>query len=79
MIVNSERALALYCPACQGIQDHVFSVFEVTKYPRHLQCSCGFVRAHSAPEKHYELDLLSVAGDRIRLLYSLRSSYLHLL
>ena len=73
MIVNSERALALYCPACQGIQDHVFSIFEISKYPRHLQCSCGFVQGHIRHlEKHYELDLLSVAGDRIRLLYSLR-------
>ncbi|HHT43272.1 MAG TPA: hypothetical protein GX014_07725 [Firmicutes bacterium] len=65
MIVNSKRALALVCPACQRLETHEFSVFEVSRRPLRLVCSCGFfqgnlARSHSC----YELDVFSVIGQR---------------
>lgn len=69
MIVNSERAIALTCPACQGIQKHTFSLFSISKNPLKLVCACGFSQGHLRRlNKHFELDVLSIEGERARIL-----------
>lgn len=69
MIVNSERTIALTCPACQGFQKHTFSLFSISKKPLQLVCSCGFSQGHLRRiNKHFEVDVLSVEGDRARVL-----------
>ncbi|HHY09614.1 MAG TPA: hypothetical protein GX528_03515 [Firmicutes bacterium] len=73
MIVNSERTLALLCPACQEIQEHKFSIFAVSKHPFPLLCDCGFSQGHLRRlHKNFEFDVLSISGDRVRLLLNLR-------
>ncbi len=69
MIVNSERTIALTCPACQGIQKHTFSLFSVSQKPVQLMCGCGFSQGHLRRlNKHFELDVLSIEGERARIL-----------
>ncbi len=69
MIVNSERTIALTCPACQGIQKHTFSLFFISQNPLQLLCDCGFSQGHLRRlNKHFELDVLSIEGDRARIL-----------
>lgn len=69
MIVNSERTIALTCPACQGIQKHTFSLFSISKQPLQLMCDCGFSQGHLRRlNKHFELDVLSIEGERARIL-----------
>jgi len=69
VIVNSERTIALTCPACQGFQQHTFSLFSISKKPLQLVCSCGFSQGHLRRiNKHFEVDVLSVEGDRARVL-----------
>ena len=69
MIVNSERAIALTCPACQVIQEHSFSLFTISRQPLQLLCRCGFSQGHLRKlKRNYELDVLGVDGDRVRLL-----------
>ncbi|NLL47713.1 MAG: hypothetical protein GX249_03940 [Firmicutes bacterium] len=69
MIVNSERTIALTCPACQGIQQHTFSLFSISQKPLQLMCDCGFSQGHLRRlNKHFELDVLSIEGDRARIL-----------
>ncbi len=71
MIVNSERAIALTCPACQVIQEHPFSLFTISRQPLQLLCRCGFSQGHLRKlKRNYELDVLGVDGDRVRLLLS---------
>lgn len=68
MIVNSERAMVLFCPACQRMQSHVFSVFQISKVPHPLVCECGFSQGKlEKAAAHYQLDLLSAVGESIRL------------
>ncbi len=69
MIVNSERTIALTCPACQGIQKHTFSLFSISRKPLQLMCRCGFSQGHLRRlNKHFELDVLSIEGERARIL-----------
>ncbi len=69
MIVNSERTIALTCPACQGIQKHTFSLFSISKQPLQLVCDCGFSQGHLRRiNKHFQLDVLSIEGERARIL-----------
>lgn len=73
VVVSTERTMALHCPACEKMQYHVFSMFELTKSPRPLQCSCGFTQGHLAKKgRRYEVRLLCPSGERLRLLYSLK-------
>ncbi len=73
MVVSSERTMALYCPACEKLQYHVFSLFEFASSLRPFQCKCGFTQGHIAKKrKRYEIRLLCPSGDRVRLLYTLR-------
>ncbi len=75
MIVNSERALALTCPACQVVQAHEFSLFRLSR-PLQLTCGCGFSQGHFRKlNKNYELDVLGIDGNRIRLLFSKRELF----
>lgn len=70
MIVNSERALAIICPACQSFEKHKFSLFAISQEPFQLSCSCGFSQGHvSRTNKGFELDVLTISGEwaRIRL------------
>lgn len=68
MIVNSERAMVLFCPACQRMQSHVFSLFQISKAPQTLVCECGFSQGKlEKTAAHYQVDLLNAAGERIRL------------
>lgn len=77
MIVQSTRAIALTCPACQVVQKHAFSLFTISQQPLQLLCSCGFSQGHLRQlSKHYELDVLGVDGNRIRLLVP-RNELLH--
>lgn len=73
VVVNGERTLALLCPACQQIHEHTFSIFSAAQKALPLFCDCGFsqgsLRRH---RKNFELDVFSSAGDRVRLLLSLR-------
>ena len=69
MILNSERTIALTCPACQGVQKHTFSLFSISQKPLQLVCSCGFSQGHLRRlNKHFEVDVLSMEGDRARVL-----------
>lgn len=69
MIVNSERTIALTCPACQVIQQHTFSLFAISQQPLQLVCRCGFSQGHLRRlNGHFELDVLSIEGDRARIL-----------
>jgi len=69
VIVNSERTIALTCPACQGVQKHTFSLFSISQTPLQLTCDCGFSQGHLRRlNKHFELDVLSIEGDRARVL-----------
>lgn len=71
MIVNSERTIALTCPACQVIQEHAFSLFTVSRQPLQLLCGCGFSQGHLRRLKgNFELDVLGADGDRVHLLFS---------
>lgn len=76
MIVNSERAIALTCPACQGIQKHTFSIFSISQKPLQLMCSCGFSQGHLRRlKKNFELDVLSMEGERARILLPRRQFF----
>lgn len=71
MIVNSERAIALTCPACQVFQEHPFSLFRLSGQPLQLLCKCGFSQGHFRKlKKNYVLDVLGADGDRVRMLFS---------
>ena len=70
MLVSSERTVALYCPACEQLQYHKFSLFEVSGSPRPFQCACGFIQGHVLKQRQrYEVRLLDPSGNRVRLLY----------
>lgn len=76
MIVNSERTIALTCPACQGIQQHRFSLFSISQKSLQLTCDCGFSQGHLRRlNKHFELDVLSIEGDRARILLPRRQFF----
>jgi hypothetical protein len=76
VIVNSERTIALTCPACQGIQKHTFSLFAISQKPLQLMCDCGFSQGHLRRlSKHFELDVLSIEGDRARILLPRRQFF----
>ncbi|NLM25069.1 MAG: hypothetical protein GX208_02995 [Firmicutes bacterium] len=65
--------MALYCPACERLQYHEFSFFDISSSPRPFHCSCGFTQGHIVKKKkRYEVRLLSPAGVQVRLLYSFR-------
>lgn len=71
MILHSERTIALTCPACQMIQEHTFSLFAISEQPLHLLCRCGFSQGHlRRQKKHFELDVLGIEGDRVRIPFS---------
>lgn len=75
MVVHSERAIALTCPACQLVQGHEFSLFRLFE-PLQLICSCGFSQGHFRKRrKGYELDVLDVNGNRVRMLFSKRELF----
>ncbi len=75
MIVNSERAIALTCPACQVVQEHEFSLFRLSR-PLQLTCGCGFSQGQLRKlNQKYELDVLGVDGNRIRILFSKRELF----
>lgn len=78
MIVQSDRSIALTCPACRIVQEHPFSLFTISRQPLQLLCHCGFSQGHLRQlKKNYELDVLGLDGDRIRLLFS-RNDLLHI-
>lgn len=63
--------MALYCPACERLQYHRFSLFELSSSPRAFHCACGFTQGHITKKHHrYEMSLLSSSGERVRLLFS---------
>lgn len=65
--------MAIYCPACEQVHFHQFSLFELSNSPRAFHCACGFTQAHIAKHNHrYEISLLTAAGDRVRLLFPFR-------
>jgi uncharacterized Zn-finger protein len=73
VVYDGERTLALQCPACQGVQFHVFYVFEISHRPHPLQCKCGFTHGQiRRSSKRYLVDAFSLAGERVRLTYSAR-------
>lgn len=77
MIVQSDRAIALTCPACQIVQEHSFSLFTISHQPLQLLCHCGFSQGHFRQLKgNYELDVLGADGERVRLVLS-KSDLLH--
>jgi uncharacterized Zn-finger protein len=70
VIVETQRTLALQCPACQGTQFHELSIFEVGPQPHPLQCKCGFAHGQvSRTGSRYTIDAFSLAGERVRLIY----------
>ena len=73
MLLSGERTMAIYCPACEQVHFHQFSLFELSNSPRAFHCACGFTQAHIAKHNHrYEISLLTAAGDRVRLLFPFR-------
>ncbi|NLJ81303.1 MAG: hypothetical protein GX335_09800 [Firmicutes bacterium] len=73
MLVDSERTLALVCPACQKIQKHTFSMFAVSEGPFSLLCPCGFSQGNlRRRQKNFIFNVFSAAGERVRLQLSLR-------
>ncbi len=73
MVLSSERTMALYCPACERLQYHTFSLFEFGISPRPFQCKCGFTQGQVVKKRRrYEVRLLCPSGVRVRLLYTLR-------
>ncbi len=76
MVFSSERTAALYCPACERVQFHSFSIFELNKNEHPFQCECGFTQGQVERRgRRYEVRLLSPAGDRVRLLYGLNEMF----
>lgn len=76
-MLSSERTIALYCPACEQLQQHKFSLFELSGSLRSFQCACGFKLGHITKKKRrYEVRLLCSSGDRVRLLYPFREFWL---
>ncbi len=77
MLVSGERTMALYCPACEQLQYHCFSLFEVSASPLPFQCECGFIQGHLVRKNQlYEVRLLCPSGSRARLLYSFREFWM---
>ncbi|NLY10984.1 MAG: hypothetical protein GX020_04785 [Firmicutes bacterium] len=73
MVFEGERVMALYCPACESIQYHTFSIFKVSSEPMAVHCDCGLFNGHVARKgRNYEVSLLSPTGERLRLLFSFR-------
>lgn len=76
MIVDSERTIALTCPACQIIQEHTFSLFSISQQPFQLLCRCGFSQGHLRRQKgRFELNMLGADGERVRIPFS-RSEFI---
>lgn len=76
MVFSSERTAALYCPACERVQFHGFSVFELNNQEHPFQCECGFTQGQIERRgRRYEIRLLSPSGDRVRLLYGLNQMF----
>src|SRR5690625_3862972 len=68
VVFESERALAILCPACQRTEVHMFSLFAISQRQLQLVCGCGFSQGHLfRMNKNFELDILSVIGERVRV------------
>jgi uncharacterized Zn-finger protein len=70
VIVETERTLALLCPACQGTQFHEFSIFGIGHKPYPLQCRCGF--AHGQVQRtgsRYTINAFSLTGEHVCLAF----------
>mgnify|MGYP000860399246 CR=1 FL=1 len=73
MLLSGERTMAIYCPACEQVQFHQFSLFELSSSPQAFYCACGFTQAHiTKHNRRYEISLITAAGDRVRLLFPFR-------
>ena len=73
MLLSGERTMAIYCPACEQVQFHQFSLFELSSSPQAFYCACGFTQAHiTKHNRRYEISLMTAAGDRVRLLFPFR-------
>lgn len=73
MLLSGERTMAVYCPACEQVQFHQFSLFELSSSPHAFHCACGFTQAQITKHNHrYEISMLTAAGDRVRLLFPFR-------
>lgn len=66
MILESERTIALLCPACQQIQKRKFSLFSISRQSVHLLCRCGFSLGHlRGVGENIEIDILDIDGERV--------------
>jgi len=73
LLLSGERTMAIYCPACEQLHYHQFSLFQLSSSPRAFHCTCGFTQAHiTKHNRRYEVSLLTPAGDRVRLLFPFR-------
>ena len=69
MLLDAERSLVLYCPACGTVHAHQLSLFTIKKNaPMTLPCSCGFNQGHiEQREDAYRIGIFLPSGERVQL------------
>ncbi len=74
MLVDAERVLVLYCPACELVQNHPISLFTVKRNaPKPIPCTCGFNQGHiERREDAYHLGIFLPSGERVRLRFGVQ-------
>jgi DNA-directed RNA polymerase subunit RPC12/RpoP len=73
LLLSGERTMAIHCPACEHVQLHHFSLFELSGSPHAFYCACGYTQAQiTKRNRRYEISILTAAGDRVRLLFPFR-------
>ncbi len=74
MLVDVERVLVLYCPACAVVQSHHISLFSVKRNaPKPIPCTCGFNQGHiERRDDAYRLGIFLPSGERVRLRFGLQ-------
>lgn len=73
MLLSGERTMAIYCPACEELHYHNFSLFQLSSSPRAFHCICGFTQAQiTKHHRRYEVSLLTPSGEKVRLLFTFR-------
>jgi len=73
LLLSGERTMAIYCPACEELHYHNFSLFQLSSSPRAFHCICGFTQAQiTKHHRRYEVSLLTPSGEKVRLLFTFR-------
>ena len=68
MLLSGERTMAIHCPACEHVQLHHFSLFELSGSP-HAFIVRLYPSSDHKRNRRYEISILTAAGDRVRLLF----------